>query len=165
MKHLVSFKKAKTFRILEEHYIFWGCYNPYVYESPVCCRMCSFIHEQCEWEACTFPCMSSRSVRVTPKPPSPKSCSQFMVMWEWHAGRRMNRAHSLVTQSNEGQRSFSGSPMSFSAALREREKKNWIYSLVVLKKHMNQVVNICIHAHKYTIVCIQDEERNSFLFS
>lgn len=52
-------------------------------------------HKQCEREACTFPCMSSRSVRVTPKPPSPKSCSQFIVMWEWHAGRRMNKANSL----------------------------------------------------------------------
>lgn len=81
--------------------------------------MLSFINEQCEREARTFPCMSSRSVRVTPKPPSPKSCSQFIVIWEWHAGRRMNKAHSLVTQSDEGQHLFSGSPRSFSAALRE----------------------------------------------
>lgn len=78
------------------------------------------IHREYEKKACTFPCMSSRNVRVTPKPPSPKSCSQFIVIWEWHAGRRMNKAHSLVTQSNEGQHSFSGSPSSFSAALREK---------------------------------------------
>lgn len=70
----------------------------------------------------TFPCMSSRSVRVTPKPPSPKSCSQFMTMWEWHAGRRMNKAHSLVTWASEGHDSFSGSPMSFSSDLREKMK-------------------------------------------
>lgn len=94
--------------------------------SPECCSKRLFIRKQCEWEACTFPCMSSRSVRVTPKPPSPKSCSQFIVMWEWHAGRRMNKAHSLVTQLNEGQHSFSGSPRSFSAALRDREKKKRI---------------------------------------
>lgn len=49
--------------------------------------------------ACTLPCMSSRSVRVTPKPPSPKSCSQFIVTWEWHSGRRMNEAHSLLSRT------------------------------------------------------------------
>jgi hypothetical protein len=46
--------------------------------------------------------MSSRSVRVTPRPPSPKSCSQFIVMWELHTGRRMNEAHPMVTLSDEG---------------------------------------------------------------
>lgn len=35
----------------------------------------------------------------------------------------MNKAHSLVTQSNEGQRSLSGSPASVSAALREKKSE------------------------------------------
>lgn len=61
-------------------------------------------------EAPTFPCMSSRRVRVTPKPPSPKSCSQFIAVWGWHAGKRMNGAHSLVAPWRGGQR--------WSAALR-----------------------------------------------
>lgn len=71
----------------------------------------------------TFPCMSSRSVRVTPKPPSPKSCSQFIVTWEWHSGRRMNEAHSLVTHLKEGQHSSLALRAPFRAALRERDRE------------------------------------------
>lgn len=67
--------------------------------------------------------MSSRRVRVTPKPPSPKSCSQFMVMWGRHAGKRMNGAHSLVTLSRGGRPAVvSGSPRIFSAALRDQKR-------------------------------------------
>ncbi len=90
--------------------------------------------------------MSSRSVRVTPKPPSPKSCSQFMAMWEWHAGRRMNGAHSLVTQSNEGQHLFSGSSRSFSAALKAKKILNL---LILPPKEGHKYMHSCSCMHNF----------------
>lgn len=85
--------------------------------------MNEFGRERRRREARTFPCMSSRRVRVTPMPPSPKSCSQFMVMWGRHAGKRMNGAHSLVTLFRGGGPAIvSGSPRIFSAALRDQKR-------------------------------------------
>lgn len=90
--------------------------------------------QRCGREARTFPCMSSRRVRVTPKPPSPKSCSQFIVMWGWHAGKRMNGAHSLVTLSRGGQRS--------SLALRGSSVLLWVTRG---RQELNQLGQIWIH--------------------
>lgn len=101
------------------------------------------ISKQREQHACTFPCMSRRRVRVTPKPPSPKSCSQFIVTWEWDAGRRMNKAPSLVTQLNEGQRSFCGSPRSFSAALRKSKIMTETYSAQLKSSELKQWRSLC----------------------
>lgn len=53
--------------------------------------------------ALTLPCMSRRRVSVTFIPPSPKSCSQFILTWESCPGRRMKDALRMMEWVGRGE--------------------------------------------------------------
>lgn len=56
----------------------------------------SYCHCVCVGVCFTLPCMSNLRVRVTFMPPSPKSCSQFILAAESGAGSRMKEALEIL---------------------------------------------------------------------